>query len=169
MEIIEKQLESLITLDNSDELISRGLSTFPHQFLHRQVSLGSYGIADLVAVSSSPGRNDKMDFQIVIYELKKDEIGMSALGQVCRYRKAFEDYFELRMDANLELICVLIGSDIEHSSNFIYAAADIDGLTCYKYTFDITGLHFEEIHITNLAPASFHEKGFGSIETIVQD
>jgi len=164
MQLIEKDLEDMICLENTDELRKRGLNTFSHEKLYRQFNLGAYGIADLVGISTTRQRGH-LEVFITIYELKKDQIGFSALGQICRYQRAFDDKLS-DINAEVEITNVLIGSSIEMSSNFIYAAALIPGLICYTYTFDITGLNFNEQELISFVPGNIESTGIGALRSM---
>lgn len=163
MEISEKQLEDMICLENRFELVTRGLEVFDHDHLFRQYNLGSYGIIDLVGISATT-QFGYLEVFVTIYELKKDEIGMSALGQICRYKKAFEDHFQDAGISQFEVRTVLIGSQIEASSNFVYVASQIDLLHCYTYEIGIKGLSFTEHELSDFHPGSLEQRGYGKLE-----
>lgn len=162
MEISEKQLEDMICLKNTDQLAIRGLDVFNHDHLLRQFNLGSYGIVDLVGITVN-NNSGPLEVSITIYELKKDEIGMSALGQLCRYKRAFENVLlEWEMEGDISI--VLIGSKIEHSSNFVFAASFVDNLFIYTYDVSIEGLYFSEHNAKDFVPGSIKERGIGKLE-----
>lgn len=161
MEISEKELEDMICLKNAETLLDRGLGTFQHDHLLRQFNLGCYGIADLIGISATTDRGP-LELFVTIYELKKDEIGMSALGQICRYKRAMEEYFYEELECEIEVSMVLIGSKIESSSNFVYTASEIELLTVYTYDISLTGVQFNEIDLSEFGPSN-RDMGWGQL------
>lgn len=117
---------------------------------YRQVEIKGYGIIDLLYIDISPN-NTFPQIDIRIVELKKDNIDLSALGQICRYKAGLERFIDTLKDKkgskyfqNLEMSGILVGSDYA-TGDICYAVDTIDWLECYHYKLDLgVGITFEE-------------------------
>ena len=96
MEILEKDIEDVVWYlanNNREKLYEIG---FPELYSHtlRQVRLGEYGVADIIAwelISQNLGNNPFREASVQIIELKKDKIGPYALMQAHRYETAIRE------------------------------------------------------------------------------
>lgn len=160
MEISEKELEEMIwcassTIEGRDSLDFRGLPL--SGIMYRQVRLANYGIADLISVSYV-GRvrgnwlnyeTDRMVrlFVVDVYELKREQISVSALLQACRYKTALRQMIDKngfgdeRTDVRIRLN--LIGSSLDTKSDFAYLLDSVDDLRIYTFKFGFDGIWFE--------------------------
>lgn len=124
MRFTEKNLEDIISESDRSALKKRGLDI--NGLMLRQLRIGNYGISDLVTIERPKYILDwahKDNIIITIYELKQANIGISTLLQAVRYAKGIASWFEKSKyydDYNIEFKFVLIGSQIDQSSNFMY-------------------------------------------------
>jgi len=158
MEFLEKDLEKIIydaNRDNPESLIKSGLHTLAFdKLMKRQLSIGAYGVADLVTFqrrydyiwdedSTSETRIPKL--QVTVYELKKDKIGISAYLQALRYVRGLQRYFESRKFSHkIEFRIVLIGRRIDNSGSFPFIADFNENITFFTYSYGIDGLKFRQ-------------------------
>lgn len=167
MDISEKELEDFLIVDNQIELRSRGLNCFWQDILFRQLNIGAYGIADIVGVDTI--RDDNGDIEalgVYVYELKKDEVGIDALAQVCRYASGLAHIFEKEnIFGRLRVIFfpVLIGKSIDLNKQFVYLARQISNLRIYTYSIGFDGVFFKDIDPENYSPSSLPTVGFGMV------
>lgn len=153
MDISERELEDMLfdaaqTVDGQHDLRERGLPI--HGKMIRQQSLCEYGRADLLTIERQgkvvDGFNVTPTVYLTIYELKKGEIGFSALGQVDRYRTAAYAYAKLAPELqgyNIVVEAVLIGDSLDNKSDFLFTTNFIKGLYLCTYSFDYRGLKFK--------------------------
>lgn len=167
MNFLEKDLEEIIYTTNREILKERGLEIKGK--LYRQLRIGNYGIADLVSVEKQTGiNNGKFEghyFNITIYELKKDKIGISAFLQAMSYLKGISDYVdEFYPDATFSYNIVLIGRSVDKYSSFLYmpdfiynVCGDnlVQNITC---EFGIDGIEFKEHYGYSLSEKGFTKK-----------
>jgi hypothetical protein len=133
--ISEKKLEDYLFnhLNGSNVIkgVSRSISPVVDGCVYRQIDLGGYGIADLIAIDGYHGCNPT----ITIYELKKGEICSSALVQVLRYfagiKKAYEWFGNYFQDDSVR--CVLIGSSLSNQDGFSLSVSAIPFVDVYTY------------------------------------
>lgn len=167
MKFIEKDLEQIIFESGRDSLDERGLVI--NGILKRQVRIGNYGIADLVEIQRPcyDGYNNEF-FQpgrIIIYELKKEQIGISAFLQSLKYAKGISEYLKKRQKSKLFTIdIVLIGKRIDTSGSFcmipnILSVKNEYGydsqIYFYTYEYSVDGLWFEEHNFYDLSNKGF--------------
>jgi len=145
MQFLEKNLEDIIFTTPNELLQERGLNISGSK--KRQVRIGNYGIADIVAydrgcfVPLNGGWHDETC--IVVYELKQQEINVSALLQAARYAKGIQSYLKEYKGRHYKVRACLIGSSIEQSSGFSYLADFIhDFMSIYTYKYDFDGIKF---------------------------
>jgi hypothetical protein len=158
MKFIEKDLEEIIYTSGRDVLEERGLLIEGE--LRRQVKIGNYGIADLISItkpSYCTGKYGGLDLQmgcITIYELKKEQIGISAFLQALSYAKGIRQYLKKRNKDHLFYISVvLIGRNIDTTGAFCFIPELLQitsssffengFFSFYTYRYEIDGLHFE--------------------------
>lgn len=158
MKFTEKNLEDIIFESDRIALSKRGL--YINGLMLRQLRIGNYGIADLVTIEKpeyipvppdNPNRFHRGNVIITVYELKQANIGISTLLQAVRYAKGITSWFENSKyyeNYNIEFRFVLIGSQIDHSSNFMYMS-DIfvtysgeSVITLMEYKYKIDGIYF---------------------------
>lgn len=128
MNFLEKDLEQIIYEADKELLAEKGLRV--NGKLLRQVRIGNYGIADLVSIER-PTLKDKFCLHekglITIYELKKENISVSAFLQAIGYAKGIirwmqlhpKEYDILNPDY-YDIAIILIGKKIEVSSEFVF-------------------------------------------------
>lgn len=143
--ILEDMLFKALEDKESDFLYDRGLEMLQsYSHLKRQLSLGKYGIPDIVTIDSI----DEKLFLANIIELKITPFCSDSLGQLLRYMTGIEQYFK-RFDPEIKcvtlgvLICAkgAIKSDDLFLLNFIDPYVQI-----YAYSFDLEkGITFELI------------------------
>lgn len=118
-------------------------------FLMRQLKLKGYGVADLVSVSILRDNNYSVPIvSVIIYELKKGDIDLNAVGQISRYRTAIIRMLKPNCggDSNrkyyFEVNGVLIGGGYT-GGDVCYAVDNIDWLRCYHFDIDLfEGMEF---------------------------
>ena len=161
MKFLEKDLEEIIYTSGRDVLDQRGLRI--NGKLLRQVKIGNYGIADLIEFSrpsyGGPFNDCLSPGQITIYELKKDQIGISAFLQSLYYAKGVLEYLRKRDISHHYLInLTLIGKTLDLSGSFCFISdllhmksdfvdkyemfSDSGEVNFFTYKYDIDGLQF---------------------------
>lgn len=151
MEFLEKDLEDVIyeayTSGKQNFLQERGLSCFSHDYIIRQLNLGDYGIADLIAIDFIPYLEEKGKsfFIVTIYELKKDAINMATFSQIIKYGKAITSF--LRSQGMYEgwiLKYVIVGRSISQNSDNLCFMSDIfRTIKTYTYDYSFDGIRFK--------------------------
>lgn len=165
MTISEKELEDLIFNADPKDLDERGLSIVGD--LRRQVRIGNYGIADIVAYERGKSYFDynKSPYyqnpQITVIELKKDEINISAFMQAVRYAKGIKRYFKYKKYTDFDLTIMLIGAEVNFHSDLIYLTDLIktEELNLEIYTYS---LHFDGIFFKSHTGYSLINEGFNN-------
>jgi hypothetical protein len=111
----EAELEEFIHQNFLDEGVCCIDDTAPDHLL-RQVNLGQYGIADLVAFTFEEFPNGFKGVVVTVYELKKEKITADAFAQAARYATAIKALIDERGDYMLtEIKCALVGTEIDES------------------------------------------------------
>lgn len=156
MKFLEKDLEQIIFESGRDSLRQKGLTISGKLF--RQMKIGNYGIADLVSFSRpnyyGPGR-EYFDFgSITIYELKKDQVGISAFLQAINYARGIQSYLKKRNKLEKYVInIVLIGKEIDTTGSFCYIPdllslqndyTEHGYISFVTYEYNLDGLEFVE-------------------------
>ena len=144
MEFSEKVLEDIIW-DNAQSpegrklLQERGLIISGMMF--RQVDLGCYGRADLITVEYTPACQI---VEVVVYELKKGCINVSALMQAARYVKALKRHglYYANIECDIEFSICLIGDSMDTNGDFAFLYNESDNVEIYTYEFNLSGLFF---------------------------
>lgn len=149
MKFLECDLEEIIFNTRNELLIDRGLSITGKK--RRQLRIGNYGIADIVTLERCSGQ-----ILITVFELKKEEIGISAFLQASGYVKGIKSYLDKRglfKDLDLYFRIVLIGKTLKTQSAYSYLCDILPDLDCvfgnkflynYSYSYDFDGIVFEE-------------------------
>ncbi len=145
-------------------LLNCGLDIFGK--LYRQLRIGNYGIIDLLEVRRF-NYNDCAGFpqlKLIIYELKKDKISVSALMQAMKYVKGIDSYLKKRnTKLSYEISVRLIGKEINMEDTslpylpFIIPIhqSKTNFLEFFEYKFDAFGLRFEYFE-----PVKLENEGF---------
>ena len=142
LKFLESDLEGIIFNAPEGLLAESGLEE-EYKQIYRQVNLGKYGIADLISVNY---HKDNTPIEITIFELKNHKIDISALLQVSRYLKGVKEFVKYNTEHDLpefDFKIVLIGREIDTMSNFVFLNECIPNLSCYTYSYDYDGIHFE--------------------------
>lgn len=143
MNILEKEIEDVIyelIEEKPDELIFRGLDVRTDMRYRRQFDVGSYGIADMVGYRLYKGRMA----EVVIYELKKDNVTFKTFSQALGYAKGIEQMYK---DFDIMFSFVLIGKRLDMSDSLCYAPDFINNLSIYTYSIDLSkGIRFNKEH-----------------------
>lgn len=112
--------------------------------LLRQFCIAGYGVADLVQVSIVPafyGRKNIPKLNITIMELRKDEVKLDAVGQICRYRTGISRALDKMRNRNgnilftYEIEGILVGKEYE-SGDVCYVVDNSSWLS--MFSFDIS-------------------------------
>lgn len=170
MKFLEQDLEEIIFNNIQHEegiemLELKGLSVSNHIRSYRQPKIGNYGIADIVTYTrphAHKGNNRVIHPSghiVDVYELKKENISVSALLQGIRYCKGIKNYFEKRHIFDLTINLILIGKDIDLNSDFIYIPEFLNNeyfsISYYTYLMDINGLQFQRHESYSLIDEGF--------------
>lgn len=156
MDISEKELEDMIwsacsSKEGRESLHERGLPVKGTAF--RQVNIGRYGIADLLTVSIDRRHypTSPRVCRVGVYELKKGEVGIEALGQAIRYKEGITHFLrQLNEDLIFSFTIHLIGSEINQSRDFLSLSKEVSksdeispsGIHIYQYSLSLDGLNF---------------------------
>jgi len=158
MKFLEKDLEQIIFESGRDSLDEKGLAI--NGKLFRQLKIGNYGIADLVEFTrpsyDGPEREFFVPGVITVYELKKENISISALLQSLYYVKGIQNYLISKGKVKQYIInVVLIGRTIDTTGSFCFITdmLSIDSycnepfthgtISFMTYDYTINGLSFE--------------------------
>ena len=178
MNFLEKDLEQIIFEADKELLAEKGLRV--NGKLLRQVRIGNYGIADLVSIERVYYHTYfERHFKgtITIYELKKDNISVSAFIQAIGYAKGIMRWMEqhpkklkcLNIE-NYDINIVLIGKNIDKKSEFLYLADLLNNdslgdnslienfnlsLEMFTYDYDFNGINFTKIKNYSLMNEGF--------------
>ena len=166
----EKELEDYLYDNYKKGEIECVLNLFGGGQLFRQVSLGNYGVMDLVLVDFD------LDFSetafpktyITIIELKKGFIDYNALTQISRYRIGIISLIAEKWKVNssnkfkFEIRGVIIGGQINSTSDLVYLFDNIEWLDTYTYK-----LNLDNGLTLNSTGSGWYEDGerFSSAET----
>jgi hypothetical protein len=161
MNFLEKDLEEIIFTADRELLKQRGLCIEGH--LKRQKKIGKYGKADLIEIKRPYfhyGINKITKGEIIVYELKKENISVSTFLQALGYLKGIKRYLEKRgKDKLFNYSIIIIGKKIDIKSSFCYLSefinygndADLDlhdnskfSLKTFTYYYKVDGVYFNE-------------------------
>lgn len=154
MKFLEKELEEIIWESDKAQLKKRGLPLYGN--LYRQMSIGGYGIADIVQVRKAYHSKNKPYLIINILELKQDKIGISAFLQAVRYAKGIQSYLKGRNIKHYILNITLIGKEVDMSGSICYLPdlldtndkllnfGKINSVKFITYDYKLEGLMFNE-------------------------
>lgn len=139
----EKCLEDLL-FENQDFLRKSFDLDADHE-IRRQVQLGAYGTADIVALKAY--RDVEHDFtylDVVIFELKNTPLALGHVSQIARYKRFFDSlYIEHDID-HVEIKGILIGKKtFPTGDDLVFLCQSIDWLETYEFSIDpLAGLKF---------------------------
>jgi hypothetical protein len=155
MKFLEKDLETII-YKHKEICCERGLyECFPgeHSQLFRQVKLGRYGVADLIAVDfthnipvSDLGVRTHRKLRINIIECKLKEINITAYLQAKRYKTAIKQLlkrYNLK-NTRIDFHIVLVGKTLDDVSDFVFQLNDDYGCSVYTYEYGPNGIEFTD-------------------------
>ena len=151
--IYENTVEQIIwdgIADDFEGLRNAGLDLDITATYFRQLNLASYGVADIVSISFNKGvdveKKSFLEYEIYVYELKKDAIKCSAVSQVMKYRQGLIKYLEkIGSESGFDrcfgnCFTVLIGKSLHEELNYI----DFQEPFFYTYKYMLNGLVFKE-------------------------
>jgi hypothetical protein len=178
MNFLEKDLEQIIYEADKELLAEKGLRV--NGKLLRQVRIGNYGIADLVSIERPYYHTyfkNHCKGTITIYELKKENISVSAFLQAVGYVKGIMRWMEqhpknieIISTSNYDINIVLIGKSIDKKSEFLYLADLLNtdnlgdnslldsfnlSLEMFIYDYDFNGINFTKIENYKLMNEGF--------------
>lgn len=151
MNFLERNLEDIIFNAPPNKL--KGLRV--PILKKRQLKIGNYGIADIVAVKTEQNCPNSRFLRFFVYELKQKEINLSSFIQAVKYAKGIQHYLDKVQKLCTEeykITIVLIGEKV-NMSEFIYlpdiftfngysdCGVDIE---LYTYSYDYDGIKFQE-------------------------
>jgi len=135
----------------NEKLRERGLEIYGKK--RSEVVIGNYGRADIIA-SNIHRVKGKAIFNLTLFELKRGEVKMEALAQVCRYKRGVESYMSKRFPESQVLVqIVLIGTELSRGIGWAQCCLDFD---CYQCVYNYDGVKFE--HATDFV---LIDEGFG--------
>lgn len=169
MKFLERDLEEIIFNTPNSTLQSIGLDI--NGTKKRQLRIGNYGISDIVTLhkeydlklkySETTGKLTEVANPIInltVYELKKENISLSAFAQSVKYLKGIKTYLEdYRGFYDVKFRSVVIGKNIPEDSSIIYAGDIFENIDIYQYSLNINGLVFEKLELLNIK-----NTGYGS-------
>ena len=137
----ERDFEDFL-IDNEDFFRSEFCLNPKYTVINRQMNLGVYGIADIVAITNIEGK-----VQVEIFELKNEPFSHSNISQLARYKKFFDDLITVYFEKESNVICNLIGpKTFPNNSDLCFLCQDIPWLTVYEFELDpINGIEFNHI------------------------
>lgn len=173
MKFLEKDLEEIIYNTAKDKLSEKGLTIMGK--LKRQVKIGNYGIADLIEIERPfyhTHFKKHVKGKITVYELKKDEMSVSAFFQAVRYVKGIQRWIYKKTNfdySDFDYEIVIIGrndknSDVVYLSDIFsnygdesFVGSDLGkcSVRLVEYSFDVDGLQFEELNGFKLIEEGF--------------
>jgi hypothetical protein len=172
MKFLEKDLEEIIWKSNKERLAERGLIISGR--LVRQFKIGNYGVADLVTFERPKYHKiykEMVKGRITVYELKREDISVSAFFQAVRYVKGIMSYIDQHTNfsvCDFDYCITLIGSydgksDVVYLSDlFTYSNAELAGdgvanceVRIMAYEFGLEGIFFEDLSGYKLTQEGF--------------
>lgn len=157
IKISEKKLEDLIEeLFNNGELDCKlpVFSTKPFK-MRRQVSIGDYGVADVIFIERMFDENIVPTINFHIIELKARQLKSKDFAQLSKYSKGLSHYLKYReFGCNYSINPILIGEHPSEGQGFgdSFFISDFSHIDTYCYYVDINGFGFEEVSIVYTNP-----------------
>lgn len=163
-EITEKELEDVIFYQQFQDVFESGLGCYMHAKVVRQLSLGSFGIPDLLGFDFYEDEGGKLSEVVIrVYELKKGHVSFEALSQGLKYQYALRQLFinnPYYKDIEISTYLTLIGHSIESSVDFMAAAAEIEA-SLYTYELNHKGIEFNHVRAWQYKPDDYERTWFG--------
>ncbi len=157
MKFLEKDLEEILfkqLTEDKNSLFRDGSEFYDRSRKYfRQLRIGNYGIADIVGYKKPyfhshkhKGARHHSCHEITVIELKKDNVSLSAFLQAVKYCKGIKRYFDSRGIYNVKLKIILVGREIDTSSDLVFLP-DIFSGDIYLYTsdYDYDGIKYSII------------------------
>lgn len=139
MEFSEKQIELIICKTDNSVLRERGLNIRGRKF--RQVQLGNYGLADIITINRVRDR----EYNICIYELKKDKIGPATFWQILKYARGVAYLAKNRRPGyKINIKLVLLGGELDNEGSFCYLSSALNDVHLFTYTYSVDGITFNQ-------------------------
>lgn len=161
MIIPEKEIERIMYSQEFQDVFENGLDVYDHDIVIRQLSMGSYGKADLVGLKFYTNDSGVLEMiDVTIYELKKEFVSYKELCQVQKYLYAlskllWEDSRYKGIDINFST--VLIGHNFDVKSvEFMATAAELR-IRLFIYDSTHKGIIFKRIHTHDYKPDSYEK------------
>lgn len=143
MDFLEKDLESILYYAPQLKIKERGLSCFVYDTIFRQVSLGAYGISDLITVKYV----NKFVY-INIYELKNKVLSAAVFWQILKYIKGVNHFLSNFNLSNHNIIVrgIMIGRTIDAAGEFCFLPTLNSNIHIYTYDYNYDGILFNYIN-----------------------
>lgn len=141
MYFLERDLEDILFNSQKEEVVKRGLYSFNHDLIFRQVRISGYGIIDLLTISFH--RKSK-GIIITVYELKNKKLGSETFWQLLRYIKAIKHVLATVNLKNhyVNISGVMIGREIDLSNDFCYLPTLQSEIDIFTYDYNLDGMKF---------------------------
>lgn len=146
MNILECEIEDLVwnAIESYDHklLQKRGLPIYPYFEYVRQLTLGSYGRADIVGFYAEPsfvhdGKKIR-NIHVQIIELKKETVGVDTLLQALRYAKGIQHKASIeKLHYTFHFSFHLIGKRIDFNDELCYAPDLLSNVNIYTFALEL--------------------------------
>lgn len=141
----EKELEDLIMANIESNFHSPFTDDVVHKVI-QQVSLDSYGVADLITFKCTIKNDNRPHFEIDVIEVKKQKINKDTLAQVARYMAGVEHLF-LGWE-NLDSFSVtgtVVAPSVSMNDDTVFLCDAIDRIRLFTADFNpLKGIDFNE-------------------------
>lgn len=142
----EKGLEDFL-MDHLEFLADR-FDLIGYQ-VERQVTLGAYGTADIVATHYTENEEgERRVLDVVLFELKNAPLTHANVSQVARYKRFFDLIQEQHESMGVDFRAHLIGPKTfpGGGDDLVFLCQGIDWLDTYEFELDpMTGMRFKHI------------------------
>jgi hypothetical protein len=164
MNFLEKDLEDIIFNAPKDQIDKRGLIIPKRR--KRQVKIGNYGIADMLAVKIGETDPGNKFLHFYVYELKQKEINFNTFIQSIKYVKGLQDYLQKNKKLHSQeykITIVLIGEKVSMVDFIylpdifqynVYSCYGVD-IELYKYSYEYDGIKFNQLSDYSLSNSGF--------------
>lgn len=130
----EKCLEEFIANCFSDDSICI-INDESYQNLSQQFDTGCYGIPDLVFYSEDSefidAETEVIHKRIHVVELKNEQIKMSHISQICRYKRYFERAFDID-DVEMQFSLV-VPEGVKNNDDVIWVIDQLNDISVYEF------------------------------------
>lgn len=147
IEISERKLEDMVfeILKNPDKYPDKFNFLEHSDIVFRQLNLSNYGIPDIVTISY----DIYFGYNVNVYELKKDVVGIDTLIQALRYKQGIRSLLYEFQEENLPINIFLIGSRFDSSNGLFQqiskaTTSDNECVRVAEYDIGINGILFTE-------------------------